>query len=127
MVRVIEEHPFFHNADPRHLRILAAFAMITKYAAGDRIFNQGDTAHSFYALQKGNVELVVEGSGESVDVIGAGDVLGWSWLFSPYRWQFTAIALEPVEAIFFYGPPLRERCAVNHSLGYDLMPRHQFH
>ena len=43
-----------------------------------------------------------------LQVIEAGDVLGWSWLFPPHRWQFDAVTLEPVEAIFFYGTRLRE-------------------
>jgi CRP/FNR family transcriptional regulator, cyclic AMP receptor protein len=50
-------------------------------------------------------------------------VLGWSWLFPPYTWNFTARALTPVRAIFFYGTWLRERCDVEPELGYELMRR----
>ena len=30
-----------------------------------------------------------------VQTLGAGDVLGWSWLVPPYRWHFGAAAIEP--------------------------------
>ena len=53
----------------------------------------------------------------------AGEVCGWSWLFPPYHWHFDARAVEPTEAIFFYGTRLREQCENDHDLGYELMKR----
>jgi CRP/FNR family cyclic AMP-dependent transcriptional regulator len=50
-------------------------------------------------------------------------VLGWSWLFPPYCWQFDARTLEPTEAIFFYGTPLREQCEQDHNFGFEMMKR----
>ena len=35
------------------------------------------------------------------------DVLGWSWLFPPYRWHLDARALAPVRALGFDGACLR--------------------
>jgi hypothetical protein len=58
-----------------------------------------------------------------VDTIRPGDSLGWSWMFPPYVWRFTAIAVEPIDAIFFYGTTLREYCEKDHSLGYELLKR----
>ena len=58
-----------------------------------------------------------------IDTIGAGDLLGWSWMFPPNIWHFTARAVEPTTAIFFYGTILREYCEKDHSLGYELLKR----
>jgi CRP-like cAMP-binding protein len=58
-----------------------------------------------------------------IQIIGPGDVLGWSWLFPPCYWQFDARALEPTKAVFFYGTRLREYCEQEHDLGYELMKR----
>jgi CRP/FNR family cyclic AMP-dependent transcriptional regulator len=58
-----------------------------------------------------------------IETIGPGDLLGWSWMFPPYVWQFTARAVEPTTAIFFYGTILREYCEKDHSLGYELFKR----
>ena len=44
-------------------------------------------------------------------------------MFPPYVWHFTACAIEPTKAIFFYGTILREYCEKNHSLGYELFKR----
>ena len=55
--------------------------------------------------------------------VNAGDALGWSWLYPPYQWQFSARALDPVEAVAFGAASLRERAAENHDFGYDLLLR----
>jgi CRP/FNR family transcriptional regulator, cyclic AMP receptor protein len=44
-------------------------------------------------------------------------------MFPPYTWQFSARAVEPAAAIFFYGTILREHCDKDHSLGYELLKR----
>jgi len=66
--------------------------------------------------------VVLESGGGSSDpvvleTIEPGDLLGWSWMFPPYLGQFTARAVEPTTAIFFYGTILREYCEKNHSRG----------
>ena len=58
-----------------------------------------------------------------VDTISAGDLLGWSWMFLPYVWYFTARALEPTSALFFHGTILRQYCERDHSLGFELLKR----
>ena len=77
-------------------------------------------------IQQGKVALE-SGVGDRgtilIQTIGAGEVLGWSWLFPPYYWHFDARALEPTRAIFFYGTRLREYCEEDHDLGYDLIKR----
>jgi CRP-like cAMP-binding protein len=50
-------------------------------------------------------------------------VLGWSWLFPPYRWHFDARALELTRAIALDGKCLREKCEEDHDLGYELVKR----
>jgi CRP/FNR family cyclic AMP-dependent transcriptional regulator len=44
-------------------------------------------------------------------------------MFPPYTWHFTARAIEPTTAIFFYGTILREYCERDSSLGYELFKR----
>ena len=36
-----------------------------------------------------------------IQTLGAGEALGWSWLFPPHQWQFSARAVEPTEAVVF--------------------------
>ena len=58
-----------------------------------------------------------------IETIGAGDLLGWSWMFPPYVWHFTARAVQPTSSIFFYGTILREYCDKDPTLGYELFKR----
>ena len=58
-----------------------------------------------------------------IETIGAGDLLGWSWMMPPYQWHFTARALEPTNAIFFAAAILRQYCEKDHLLGFELHKR----
>lgn len=122
----IAEHPFLKGMSAEHLRILTDSAMLAEFKEGEIIFREGDPANRFYLIEEGRVVL---GSHKQdrppveIQTIGAGDVLGWSWLFPPYYWNFEARALEPSRAIFFYGTRLREKCEEDCGFGYELMKR----
>ena len=58
-----------------------------------------------------------------IDTLGNGDVLGWSWLFEPYRWQFDAVARDDVAAVAFDGACLRTKCDSDARLGYMMTQR----
>ncbi len=119
-------HPFLTGMSRTHLALLADCAIATHFEKGQTILRKGEFAKGFYLIESGEVILESgEESGEPVvvDTIRAGDSVGWSWMFPPYVWRFTAIAVEPIDAIFFYGTTLREYCEKDHSLGYELLKR----
>ncbi len=119
-------HPFLKDLPPPILKKLADSGMVMRFPAGQRIFIEGDPANRFYLIVTGTVVLSApasEGRSVTLQTIGAGDVLGWSWLIPPYSWLFDATAETDVEAIFFYGTRLREECESDHDLGYELMKR----
>jgi CRP/FNR family transcriptional regulator, cyclic AMP receptor protein len=119
-------HPFLAGMNGTQLALLTDCAMAAHFKKGQTILREGEIANRFYLIESGNVVLESgEGFGEPVvlETIGAGDLLGWSWMFPPYVWHFTARAAEPTEAIFFYGTILREYCERDHSLGYELFKR----
>jgi CRP-like cAMP-binding protein len=58
-----------------------------------------------------------------LETIGMGELLGWSWLFPPYRWAFGAVAATPVEAFEFDAPAVRAACAADAVLGYEFSHR----
>jgi CRP/FNR family cyclic AMP-dependent transcriptional regulator len=118
-------HPFLVGMNHTELALLTDCAMATHFKPGQIIFREGEPANRFYLLETGKVMLESgEGFGKPVvvETIGAGDLLGWSWMFPPYVWHFTARAVEPTEAIFFYGTILRE-WERDPSLGYQLYKR----
>ena len=121
----IARHPFFAGMSPAHLRILSEQAMQTRFAAGRVVFDAGDPANRFYAIEHGQITVEADSSGDRVLIqrLGDGDVLGWSWLYAPYYSHFIARALEDTSAIFFYGTRLREACASDHEFGFELTKR----
>ena len=55
--------------------------------------------------------------------MGPGDVLGWSWLISPFRWHFNALAVAEVRAVTLDGECLRKKCEQDHDFGYEMLSR----
>ena len=119
-------HPFLAGMNRAQLALLTDCAMATHFKKGQTILREGEFANRFYLIESGKVALA-SGSGFGdpvmIEAIGPGDLLGWSWMFPPYVWQFTARAVKPTTAIFFYGTILREHCETDHSLGYELFKR----
>jgi CRP-like cAMP-binding protein len=123
---IAAEHPFLKGFKSEHLRLLAANALPARFEAGEVIFHEGEMANRFYLLTRGAVVLETYSKDRGcalVDKIGAGDVLGWSWLFPPYYWRLDARSVEPTDAVFFYGTRLRQEAELDHDLGYELMRR----
>jgi len=123
---LIAQHPFFLGMTPRHLQQLTDAAIQLQFEEGDNIFAEGSPANRFYLILKGKVVLEAEMADRNmipIQTLGPGDDLGWSWLFPPYSMHFNARALEPTVTIFFYGTRLREECADDHELGYQMMKR----
>jgi CRP/FNR family transcriptional regulator, cyclic AMP receptor protein len=119
-------HPFLAGMNRSQSTLLTDCAMVVHFNPGQLIFREGELANRFYLIETGKVILESSarfGDPVIIDKVGAGDLLGWSWMFPPYVWHFTARAIEPTEAIFFYGTILREYCERDHSLGYELFKR----
>jgi CRP-like cAMP-binding protein len=119
-------HPFLAGMNATQLALLSDCAIAVHFEKGQIVLREGELANRFYLIESGKVVLESGGkSGDSliIETIGAGDLLGWSWMFPPYVWNFTARATEPTEAIFFYGTILREYCERDPSLGYELFKR----
>jgi CRP/FNR family transcriptional regulator, cyclic AMP receptor protein len=122
----IAAHPFLAGISKEHVRLLADCAIRTQFDAGQVIFREGESANRFYLIEEGEVVLEAAGTGDQqvvIETVGNGELLGWSWLFPPYAWHFTARATKPTTAIFFYGTVLREFCEKDHTLGFELFKR----
>lgn len=123
---IISSHPFFHDLPERYLKLITGCARNERYEDGHILFNEGDTADWFYVIREGHIALEVHVPGRGparLQTISEGEVLGWSWLFPPHRWQFSAKALGVVRALAFDGKCLRTKCEQYHDLGYELMKR----
>jgi CRP/FNR family cyclic AMP-dependent transcriptional regulator len=124
--QVLNEISTFAGLDPDHLEQIAGCGRNCGFESGEYLAREGDAADTFYAIRHGRVALEIDqpaGDPLVIETIGEGAVVGWSWLFPPYRWSFDIRALEPVRAVSFDGACLRGKCEADRDLGYSLMQR----
>ncbi len=122
----IAQHSFLHGLKPEYLDLLARHAREIEFNPRQIIFRQNQAAYEFFLITQGRVAIessVARADDVPLQVIGGGDVLGWSWLFPPFTWHFQARALELTEAIFLDGARLLVACENDHGFGYELMNR----
>jgi CRP/FNR family transcriptional regulator, cyclic AMP receptor protein len=124
--RIIAEHPFFAGLDDGFTNLMVSCASNVRFKAGTYIFKEGDAANRFFLIREGKVALELFASQHKpiiVSTIGIGEILGWSWLFEPFQWKFSARAVDDVRAIALDGKCLRTKCEENHDLGYEVLKR----
>jgi len=120
---VLAEHPCLKGLHPKYLKTILHCASDTKFEAEQMVFQEGDPANSFFLIRQGRVglEVYVPNKGIiTIETVGPGELLGWSWLIPPYKCHFNARAYEPTKAIILDGGYLREKCLDDHELGYEL-------
>ncbi|MGD0538490.1 MAG: cyclic nucleotide-binding domain-containing protein [Verrucomicrobiota bacterium] len=123
---VIASHPFLRGLGIEVLPMLARAATLQHYGVGELIFQERREADRLYLLQHGHValEAFVPGRGTVVlQTLGPGEALGWSWLFPPHRWQFSARSVDATQIISFDAARLRELAEEHPDFGRELVTR----
>ena len=122
----LAQHPFFEGLPQPHLELLTGCATNVVFKPGEYILREGTPADHFYIIRQGRVaiETNIPNRGPVVvESLEKGDILGWSWLFPPYRWHFDGRALELTRALALDGACLRGKIEGDHNLGYDFFKR----
>lgn len=117
---------FFSGLDQDFIKFLSDSARERRIKKGDVLFQQGERADKFYLLRKGQVSVQVPalmGPALEIQALGEGQMLGWSWLIPPYRWNFQARALEDSDVLEFDGSAILARCETDPKFGYELFKR----
>jgi CRP-like cAMP-binding protein len=124
LAQALGDHPFLREIPPDALAKLADCTHEASFPAGAFMFREGAPANRLYLLQSGRVVLEIAAPGRGtlrVETLGAGDILGLSWLFPPYRWQTDAHVVEPVTALVVDTGCLRGKLDEDPALGYAVM------
>jgi CRP/FNR family transcriptional regulator, cyclic AMP receptor protein len=124
--RFLVQGPFFKGMKEEHLQLLVGCASNVRFHAGEFILREGQAASSCYLIRHGKValEILTPRRGPiTIQTLGEGDVLGWSWLVRPYQWRFDARAVELTRAIALNGECLRQKSEADCCLGYELWKR----
>ena len=101
-------------------------ASLRTYESGDTIFRQGDPADSLFLMLHGKVALEVEGGDRppvTIQTIGRGEILGWSWLVRPHRWRLNARVVKMTEVLKLDGGTVRAALEERPSEAYWFLMR----
>ena len=90
------------------------------------LFLQGEHADKFYVVRSGLISIqmpAIMGPALEIQAVDEDQVLGWSWLISPYRWNFQTKAEEDSELLQFDGAAILARCEQEPKFGYELLKK----
>jgi CRP-like cAMP-binding protein len=121
----IAAHPIAQSLSDNALRVLMQGAREEKFEAGHLILRAHEPANSIYLIERGKVAIESQeaGGARPVQTIGAGELLGWSWLFPPFTWHLQARALERTAVIRLDGGHVLAVCETDHDVGYEIVKR----
>lgn len=123
---MLAEHPFLAGMRPMHLERLSYYTRRGVFRPGARVFNEGGHANRFWLIRDGRIDLDTHLPGRPdavVESLGAGTVLGWSWLFPPRTWHFGAVAREATRTVELDAAGVLQLCRSDPELGYQLTTR----
>lgn len=123
---LLNDHPFFDGLPREALDLIAGCGRNVHFDQDAPIIAEDEPADYFYVLRTGKVALEV-GTPQLgplvIETIGAGELLGVSWLLPPYRWTFDARAVDATSAIAIDAACLRRKCDDDPALGYEMFKR----
>ena len=121
---ILRQHSFFKELPEEYFDFILGCTSHVVFKAGEIILNEGGSADKFYLIRSGKVAIYIDKPSEiTIETIRENDILGWSWLIPPYRYRFSAKAVENTRALALDGKCLREKCEKNSDLGYELLKR----
>ncbi|HWB86855.1 MAG TPA: cyclic nucleotide-binding domain-containing protein [Bryobacteraceae bacterium] len=117
------QYAFTRQLEPHQAAALDQHAQVCAIAKGHYMCRQGDKDDVLYLLLAGTVSLEISVPNQGpvqIEHLGAGELLGWSWLTPGSGWMFDIRALTEVKALRIEGSSLRELCERDSRLGYQL-------
>lgn len=123
LIATVRSHPVLRHLNDAQVEFMAACAREARYESGAFLLREGGEAREWFLMISGRVvlEIHVPGRGSvQVETLHGGDILGWSWLFPPYRWHLDARAVESVRALVFDASAVRSRMESDYEFGYAL-------
>lgn len=122
----LRNHPFLKDVSPQIIDKLLPFAFTIDFENGEFICRRGEDAEKFYLIEHGKIVVGITSehySAVHIQTLTPGNVLGWSWLVPPYKWEFDAQATEFTHTIAVDGQSLRAELDADHDLGYEILNR----
>ena len=122
----LSAHEFFSEFSDDVLKFLCECSSTREIKKGQILFRQGENADKFYVVRSGRISIqmpAIMGPTLEIQAVDEGQVLGWSWLISPYQWNFQTKAEEDSELLEFDGVAILARCEQEPKFGYELLKK----
>ncbi|MBY0451581.1 MAG: Crp/Fnr family transcriptional regulator [Bdellovibrionaceae bacterium] len=103
---------------------ISHFKADCKYKAGEVIFRTGDTPLGLFSVRRGVVKLESlseEGDSHTLNLVGAGGMLGYRTFFKGESYKNSAIALEDTEVCFLPRKEVLELFTCHPELGLKMV------
>ncbi|MFZ5491329.1 MAG: cyclic nucleotide-binding domain-containing protein [Pseudomonadota bacterium] len=103
---------------------LAACAQERRHAPGEYLLRQHAPAATFHLVLDGQVEIKLALPGQGIvtlETVGPGEAVGWSWFQPPHRCQFDARVVTPTRTLAFAAAPLRALMERDPAIGYAVL------
>jgi CRP/FNR family transcriptional regulator, cyclic AMP receptor protein len=122
----LSAHAFFSEFSDDLLKFLCECSSMHEIKMGQTLFRQGENADKFYVVRSGRISLqmpAIMGPILEIQTLDKDQVLGWSWLISPYKWNFQTKAEEDSQLLQFDGAAILARCEQEPKFGYELLKK----
>jgi CRP/FNR family transcriptional regulator, cyclic AMP receptor protein len=122
----LSAHEFFSEFSDDLLKFLCECSSTQEIKKGQVLFRQGESADKFYVVRTGLISLqmpAILGPTLEIQSLDKDQILGWSWLISPYKWNFQTRAEEDSELLQFDGVAILARCEQEPAFGYELLKK----
>lgn len=117
-------HTFLRNIERKYIDIFEECASESAFKQNDYLFKEKEKTDRLFLIVQGRVAIEIQALGGSPWMLmtaGAGEIVGWGWIFPPYCRQFSCRAVEDTVTIGLDTRYLMAKCEQDHELGFRLM------
>ncbi len=126
LAEIIQSHPFFSDLGKKNLNLVCGCAKNVRFKKNEFMLRTGEPANEFYLVRNGRIALEINIPGRpgyTFETVKEDEIVGVSWLVSPYRWSYDARVIDEVRAISIDARCLRAKCEEDNKFGYEMMTR----
>jgi CRP-like cAMP-binding protein len=122
---LLAAQPVLADLEPGDLDLMAGCGHLAVMEPGAPLAREGDPAEQFFVVRAGRVALeIASPTGPLVvETLDAGEIVGWSWIFPPYRWVFDVDVVDRARLVVIDAACLRQKCDADPEFGYRVMKR----
>ncbi|MFN4149363.1 MAG: Crp/Fnr family transcriptional regulator [Candidatus Sericytochromatia bacterium] len=120
---IFKSTPLFSELIEEDFDKLEKHSIIVEFEQDEFLFCCRDDADHFYFILEGQITLQMfsqQKGAIALEEIEARHILGWSWMFAPFKWRFDAFASKKSKLVVFNAKKFREEMEKDYAFGYRM-------